>query len=195
MRISKGQDWTHTFNLVSTGNRSFNITKVVIPDGKFSVTRQKIEPGRDRGFGYEIVVSKVGNMPAGPVREQIEIHTDLAEARRVELRIFGKVEGPISYYPERLSFYPNPDVMDGQFSATVNMATKEGPLHIGKVENLASGMKWAAIPAEKEKSYALVFIWTGREIKKRLHGEAVITTDNEDMPKITIPYNVFPNQE
>lgn len=194
IRIKRGQRWDHTFNLISSRNRPFKITKVVIPDGKFSVTHGKIKQDQDQGFGYEIKVSLTGNIPIGPVREEIKIHTDLPGASTAEIRIFGKVEGPISYYPERLSFYPNPRVIDGQFSATVNLATSEKAFHIQKVENLAEGMKWAVIPVEKGRRYVLAFIWTGKEIKKRIYGEAVIFTDNDDMPEITIPYNVFPNK-
>ena len=193
--IKRGQHWDHTFNLISSRNRPFKITEVVIPGGQFSVSHGKIKQNEDQGFGYEIKVSLTGDIPVGTVREEIKIHTDLPGASTAEIRIFGKVEGPISYYPERLSFYPNPRVMDGQFSATVNLATSEKAFHVQKVDNLAKGMKWAVIPVKKEMSYVLVFVWTGKEIKKRIQGEAVITTDNDDMPEITIPYNVFPNKE
>lgn len=194
MRIGVNQQWNHTFKLISTENQSFQITKIVIPGGKFSVTQSKIQENRNRKFGYEITVSAIGKMPIGPVQERIEIHTDLPGASKVDIRIFGKVEGSISYYPERLTFYPNNNVMNGQFSATVDIATTGKELFIRKIENLAPGIKWDVIPVEDERRYVLVFVWMERQIKKRLYGEAVIITDDEAMPTITIPYEVYPSE-
>ena len=191
LRISEGQTWRHTFKIMARENRPFRIKKIVIPDGKFSVTQERIE---GRKPGYELTVSASGDIPPGPVRAAIQIHTDLPGAGKVELRIFGKVEGPIAYYPERLSFYPNQGVMDGQFSVVVNMATSQKALTVRAVEKLPPQMQWSLIPVTEGRNYVMVFVWTGGKIDKRIHGEAVITTDHEDMPAITIPYDVYPGK-
>lgn len=194
MRISANQHWNHTFDIISVEDRPFRITKIVVPDRKFSVTRNKINKKRKGKFGYEIFVSTIGKMPIGPVQEHIEIHTDLPEAEKMDIHIFGKVDGPIAYYPERLTFYSNHAVMDGQFSTTVNMATNGKTLSIRAIENLMPEIRWDVLPVEEGKRYVLVFIWTGKQNKKVLHGEALIITDNEVMPTIAIPYDVYPSK-
>lgn len=191
MRISEGQKWTHTFKLVSVENRPFEIKKIVIPRGKFSVTQQRIE---GKGGGYEVTVVASGSMPAGPVNEKIEINTDLPGALKAEIKIFGKVDGPLAYYPERLSFYPNQNVMNGQYSVVVNMATSKKGLNVRKVDGLPPQIQWTLIPVTEGRNYVMVFVWKGEKIDKQLHGEAVIVTDNENMPKISIPYDVYPDK-
>ena len=191
LRISEGQAWDHTFTLVARDNRSFQIRKIVVPGGKFSVTQERIDGQRP---GYELTVTASRDLPVGPVRAGIQIHTDVPGAGKVELRIFGKVVGPIAYFPERLSFYPNRGVMDGQFSVVVNMATSGQGLNIRQVDGLPPQIQWSLIPLKEGRNYVMVFVWSGEQIDKQIHGKAVITTDHETMPTITIPYDVYPGK-
>ena len=48
------------------------------------------------------------------------------------------------------------------------------------------------IEIEKGRNYVLALIWTGKDLKTQVNGNAILTTNDKEMPRIIIPYSIFP---
>jgi len=193
INIKRGDAWAQEFKVTSTDGKPFKITSVK-SSSKYMLADFKAVKGQpDEKMTYSVKVTASPDIPTGRFAGTIEIKTDLLEGYTETIRIFGKIEGPIRYYPERIGFNPNPRIAEGQVSRTIHLYKSEGKgFEIRTVETNHKDIIWKIIPVEQERSYVLVLIWKGQGNKRQVNGELVVSTNNNDMPIITIPYMIFP---
>lgn len=193
MHVKRGDPWSQEFRVTSTEGKPFKVTGVA-PSSKYLLADFKAMEGKpDEQKGYVVTVTAAPDIPIGRFTGTVEIKTDLSEGATETLRIFGKIEGPIGYYPERIGFNPNPRIAEGQVSRTVHLYKPEGlNFEIRTVETNHQDIIWKTIPVEQGRSYVLVLIWKGKESTAQVNGNIIVSTNDKDMPVITIPYMVFP---
>ncbi len=133
-------------------------------------------------------------MPIGNIRDVVKVYTDIPGALPAEISLMGKVEGPIRYKPNELTF--NPIINAGPVSRTVDFYGAEGKtFHIKDVKTSHSEIKWNIVPMENGNGCVLVAIWLGKPAKRILKGNMKVSTDCEEQSQIEIPYTVFPSVE
>jgi len=189
LRIKQGESWFKEFKITSPDDIPFKIQEVKSSSKYFTATVDHNEQP-----GYTIKLSVSPDIPIGNVRARVEIFSDIFQGVSEEILITGKVEGPIIFSPGQISFSPDTTISEGLFSRTVHLIETKG--NGFKVEDVKTNNKniiWNIITLKKGRSYILVLVWTGGEIKRRIEGEIVISTNNVDMPRIRIPWWAFPN--
>jgi hypothetical protein len=193
INIKRGDAWAQEFKVTSTDGKPFRITSVNTSSKYMLANFKPIEGKPDEQMAYSVKVTASPDIPIGRFTGTVEIKTDLLEGHVEAIHIFGKIAGPISYYPERIGFNPNPRIAEGQVSRTIHFYKSEGKgFEIRAVETNHKDIIWKIIPVEQGRSYVLVLIWKGKDNKQQVNGELVVSTDNNDMPIITVPYVVFP---
>jgi len=194
INIKRGDAWSQEFKVASTAGKPFKITGVK-SSSKYLQADFKTDKKEPGGMmTYIVKVTALPDIPIGRFIGAVEIKTDLLDGYMETIRIFGKIEGPIRYFPERIGFNPNPRVAEGQVSRTIHLHTIEGnEFEIRTVETNNEDILWKIIPVEKGRSYVLVLIWKGKGNRRQLNDKLVVSTNNNDMPIITIPYMVFPS--
>jgi hypothetical protein len=193
INIKKGDAWAQEFKVTSTEGKPFRITGVKSSSRYLLADFKAIETKPGEQTAYSVKVKASPDIPAGKLTATVEIKTDLLEGHAETIRLFGKIEGPIRYYPERIGFNPNPRIAGGQVSRTVHLYKSEGKgLEIRNVETNHKDIIWKIVPVEEGKSYVLVLIWKGKDSQHQVKGELIVSTNNNDMPIIKIPYMVFP---
>ena len=191
-RINRGEPWSGRFHLTSSMTGDFQITRVLTQSGFFKVDTNRVKMKEDRA-GYGIIVTMAEDIPLGQVRERIQIFTNISNAEPAEIRILGKVEGAIAYFPDRIDLRPHPAYMDGQSSANVHLTRSDGDqFNVKGVDTGHQNIRHGIITVEEGRGYVLVLIWSGESPTRRIAGEIVVTTDDQEMPKIRIPYVVMP---
>jgi hypothetical protein len=193
INIKRGDAWAQEFKVTSAEGKPFKITSVQSSSKYILADFKAIEGKPDEQVTYSVKVTASPDIPIGRFTGTVEIKTDLLEGYTETIRILGKIEGPISYYPERIGFNPNPRIAEGQVSRTIHFYESEGKgFEIRVVETNHKDIIWNIIPVEQGRSYVLVLIWKGKDNEQQVNGELVVSTNNNDMPIITIPYMVFP---
>jgi hypothetical protein len=193
INIKRGDAWAQEFKVTSTEGKPFRITSVKSLSKYMLADFKAIEGKPDEQIAYIVKVTASPDIPIGRFTGTVEIKTDLLEGYTETIRIFGKIEGPIRYYPERIGFNPNPRIAEGQVSRTIHLYKSDGMgFEIRTVETNHKDIIWKIVPVEQGRSYVLVLIWKGKDNKQQLNGELIVSTNNNDMPIITIPYMVFP---
>jgi hypothetical protein len=150
---------------------------------------------RNSGAGniYEVDVTLPPEAPIGRIREVVRIHTDISGAPPAEIALMGTVEGPVRYYPEKLTFTPM--VAGGHVSRTVDFSGDgQKKISLREVQPDHNAVQWELIPVEPTGGHVLVVIWTGPAVKKILKGRITVVTNEKDQARIEIPYAVFPSR-
>lgn len=193
IHIESGEPWSQEFEVTSSEGKPFKITGIR-SSSKYLLADFRPEEGQpDEKIKYIVKVKAAPDIPIGRFLGTVEIDTDLSEGATGTIRIFGKIEGPIRYYPERISFNPNPQIAEGQVSRTIHFYKAEGKgFEVRAVETTHEDIIWKIVPVDQRKSYVLVLIWKGKGPEQRVNGQVMVSTDSTDMPVITIPYMVFP---
>ncbi len=192
LHIKRGEAWVQEFKVTSTEGKPFKITSVKSSSRYMSADFKAIKGKTDEQMTYSVKVTVSPDIPVGRFTGTVKIKTDLSKGYAETIRIFGKIEGPISYYPERISLNPNPRITEGQVSRTIHLVESGGKgFKIQSVETNHKDIICKIIPVEQDRSYVLVLIWKGKENKRQVNGELIVSTNNSDMPRITIPYRVF----
>jgi hypothetical protein len=193
INIKRGDAWAQELKITSTDGKPFRITSVK-SSSKYILANFKAFEGKpDEQMAYSVKVTASPDIPIGRFKGTVEIKTDLLEGYTETIHIFGKIEGPISFYPERVGFNPNPRIAEGQVSRTIHLYRPDGEgFEIGDVETNHKDIIWKIVPVEQGRSYVLVLIWKGKGHRQQVNGEVIVSTNNKDMPAITIPYMVFP---
>ena len=191
--IKRGEPWAQEFTVTSSEGKPFSIISIKSSSRSLSANFKPVEGKPDERMTYIVEVTASLDIPVGRFAETVEIKTDLSKRFTETIWIFGKVVGPISYYPEQISLRPNRRINEGQVSRTIHLIESEGQGF--KIEGVMTNHKdiiFKIVPVEEGRSYVLVLIWTGRECTKQINGEVIISTNDNDMPRITIPYRVLP---
>ena len=192
--IKKGEPWTQEFKVTSSEGTPFKIISVTSSSKYLSSDFKPVEGKPDERITYIVEVTTSPDIPVGRFAETLEIKTDLSKGLTETIWVFGKVEGSISYRPEQISLRPNHRINEGLVSRTIHIIESEGQgFKIEGVETNHKDIIFNIIPVEEGRSYVLVLIWAGKECTKEINGGVIISTNNTDMPRITIPYRILPH--
>ncbi len=196
IHIQRGETWIQELKIISNDGKFFEIKGIESSSKFFTTTYKPINQGKNESPGYELKIKVAPNIPLGRVEDIITIETDVPNASNLKLFLFGKIEGNISYYPDELVFYSHKKVNNGQASNTVHFIQSSGkPLRLEQVNTNNKNIIWGIIPVEQNKSCVLALVWKGKNIDKQINGDLVIVTNDEGMPKISIPYRVIPTSD
>ena len=103
----------------------------------------------------------------------------------------GKVEGPIRYRPDGLTFIPF--INEGQISRIVDLFKMKGEsFNIKDVKSDRSDLECKIIPVKDGRGYVLVAVWLGEKTKEMKRGMIQVFTTDKEQSQIDIPYTVFP---
>jgi hypothetical protein len=192
--IKKGEPWTREFKVTSSEGKPFKIISVTSSHKYLSADFKPVGGEPDEAMTYIVEVEASRDIPVGRFTATVEVKTDLYKDLKETIWIFGKVKGSISYRPEQISLRPNHRINEGQVSRTIHLIESDGQgFKIEGVETNHKDIIFKIVPVEEGRSYVLVLIWTGKECKKEINGGVIISTNNNDMPQITIPYRILPH--
>ena len=196
VHIHQGEPWSREFMIVSTDKTPFRIKGVKSSSRFFSVTHSPIEKTGNEGGGYRLKLTASPDIPLGKVYETLKIQTDLPGTSPVQLTLFGKIEGNIAYFPDRLTFYSQPNISEGQVSNNVHFIQSNGSdLKLEEVRTNNKDIVWGIVPLEEGRSCVLALVWKGKDIEKPVSGHVFISTNDKKMPEIKIPYRVIPSRK
>lgn len=188
----KAQSWQ--FKISSPRKKDFQIVRV---ESRSQIIRADYslisgEGNPDGGHVYDLTLTLPSEAPIGNIRDVIKICTDIPGALSAEISLMGKVEGPIRYNPDELTF--TPAINEGQASRTVDFYETGGKnFHIKDVKGDLKDLKCEIIPVKNGRGSVLVAIWLGKDTKRIFKGKIMVFTDYEGQDQIEIPYTVFPS--
>lgn len=191
IQIQKGESWSDEFTIKSIDGLPFKITDVKTSNEQFEVNYSSIDPVKKNR--YLLKFSASSDIAIGHVNTRIEIYTDISDSIPEKIRIYGSVEGSISYYPKRITFYPDHQDANRDISRNIHIIKKDGKeLKFEGINIPHQKIKYGMIEIEKGRNYVLALIWTGKDLITQVNGNAILTTNDKDMPRIIIPYTIFP---
>lgn len=193
VNIIKGDDWSKEIKLFSVSGKPFNITSIRTPNNHFSTDFKPISGKNGDNPGYLIRLTLLSdNLPYGQLGGKFLIFTDLSKGVQ-EVRISGKIRGPITYFPERIPLFTDPGQQGGRTSAKVNLTLIRGKsFEITGVKSTHNSIESKVTTVEKGGRYAVTVTWPGKEkVTRRMNGTLTISTNHKDMPQIAIPYIVI----
>ncbi|MEA2084157.1 MAG: hypothetical protein U9O82_07955 [Thermodesulfobacteriota bacterium] len=193
INIIKGDGWSKEVKIFSVSGKPFKITSIRTPNNHFLADFKPINGKSGGNPGYLIRLSlSSDDIPFGQLGGKFLIFTDLLKAVQ-EVRISGKIRGPITYLPERIPLFTDPGKHGGRTSAKVNLTLTRGrKFEITGVKATHRSIESKATTIEKGRKYAVTVTWPGKEkVKGRMNGTLTISTNHNDMPQIRIPYIVF----
>ena len=195
-RVEKGEAWSREFKISSLRKKDFQILDIGTPARTISATYNLVsnKDNPDKGNLYNLKVLVSPETPIGIVKGAVKIYTDIPGVSPVRINLRGKVEGPIHYQPEQLTF--TPIINEGPVSRTVDICKVKGEnFCIKDVKISNNDLKWQIIPVEEGKSYVLVVFWAKEEMKKIHRGVIHVFTDAREQGQLDIPYTIFPSVE
>ena len=193
VNIIKGDDWSKEIKLFSVSGKPFNITSIRTPNNHFSTDFKPISGKNGDNPGYLVRLTLLSdNLPYGQLGGKFLIFTDLSKGVQ-EVRISGKIRGPITYFPERIPLFTDPGQQGGRTSAKVNLTLIRGKsFEITGVKSTHNSIESKVTTVEKGGRYAVTVTWPGKEkVTRRMNGTLTIFTNHKDMPQIAIPYIVI----
>ena len=193
VNIIKGDDWSKEIKLFSVSGKPFNITSIRTPNNHFSTDFKPISGKNGDNPGYLVRLTLLSdNLPYGQLGGKFLIFTDLSKGVQ-EVRISGKIRGPITYFPERIPLFTDPGQQGGRTSAKVNLTLIRGEsFEITGVKSTHNSIESKVTTVEKGGRYAVTVTWPGKEkVTRRMNGTLTISTNHKDMPQIAIPYIVI----
>lgn len=194
--IEKGEIWSSEFKISSPKKNDFQILRVESPgktiNAAYNLLSKKDDPEGSNVYNLKLTVSP--ETPIGNVKEVVKVYTDIPGVSMAKIHLMGKVEGPIRYHPEGLTFVPV--IKEAQISRTVDLfKTKGEGFHIKDVRSDHSDLEWKIIPVKDGRGYVLLAIWSGKKANKIIRGTLKVLTDDKGQPRIDIGYTVFPMTE
>ena len=194
--IEKGESWSSEFKIKSPKKNDFKILKVESPcktiNAAYNLLSKKDDPEKGNVYNLKLTVSP--ETPIGNVKEAVKVYTDISGVSMAKITLMGKVEGPIRYHPEGLTFIPV--IKEAQISRTVDFFKIKGEgFHIKKVKSDHNDLEWKIVPAKDGKGYVLLAIWSGKKTNKIIRGTLTVFTDDKGQPRIDIGYTIFPMAE
>lgn len=192
----KGDVWAEEVKLFSVTGKPFKITSIRTPNKHFSADFEPISGKSGDSPGYLIRLSMSSDMPYGRMSGKFQIFTDFSKVAQ-EVRISGKIRGPITYSPERIPLFTDPAKQSGRSSAKVNLTLIKGMrFEITGVKATHSSIESEVTTVEEGREYAVTLVWPGKEkVTGRMNGVLAISTNHKDMPLISIPYIVVKKKE
>ncbi|MCK5322567.1 MAG: hypothetical protein KAJ45_00430 [Desulfobulbaceae bacterium] len=190
--IVKGDVWAEEVKFFSVTGKPFKITSIRTPNDHFSADFEPISGKSGDTPGYLIRLSMSSDIPYGRMSGKFRIFTDLSKVVQ-EVRISGKIRGPITYSPERIPLFTDHARQGGRSSAKVNLTLIKGMrFEITGVKATHSSIESEVTTVEEGRKYTVTLIWSGKEkVTGRMKGVLTISTNHKDMPRISIPYIVM----
>lgn len=188
----KGEAWTSEFKISSQRKKDFKIVSVGTSAKTIKATYKLLKDNPREGNLYSLMVTVSPEAPIGDLKGAVKISTDIPDAPPAVISLMGKIEGPIRYHPEELTFVSF--IPEAQISRIVDLFKADGgDFQIKEVKGDSGNIECKTIPMKNGRGHVLVAVWTGGKVEKILRGKLQVFTNDKEQSRIDIPYTVFPS--
>ncbi len=173
------------------GDPNFKVTKAESSSSYLDAEIRKLEGDElikgNPEIQYEIKVTVKDDAPIGPLQDELIISTNHKKAKTVGVKVFGVVRSVIQISPAQVQFGPvQASAGPGRHIIVVNNRPTT-PVKISNATIDDSAFEVKIVPVAEGKRYQITVV-IKKDAEKGSHdAKLVLTTDDKDFPKLTVP--------
>jgi len=183
-RVHRGDELTISIDVFYDADKPIEITKV--ENSHPSVSVQPEDLTKDGKKGKKLLVTLKKNVPLGRLNDQITVTTTSQKKPKVEIPVFGSIEGDMIVLPPQVSF----GVVRAGENKTLELSIKNRgtkPVQVLRIENSSPAIEAEIAPVKQGEEYRLTLRATGENTVGRIQGEVQVFTDHPEEKVLTIP--------
>lgn len=183
-RVRRGEEVVRSVDVLYDANKPITITKIENASPFLSVEAQDLEkPGQK---GKKLLVTLKKNVPLGRLNDEIHVTTTSEKRPRVDIPVFGSIEGDVVMAPPQVSFglVRNGEGKSQEIRIKNRAAT---PVHITAARSSNANVIATLETIKDGEEYKLTVSAKHTSPAGKIAGEVQLTSDHPDEKTLSIP--------